>query len=216
MEISFGAIYRDSATVRKVSDGKTSNNVNAAVVELDLHNLNDGIVMEEVANEFSKNNKKGNYAKNISDSFYKTIDKGVCPPTLHHYLLTTQESDFASLETDKVIGAFMIQDKLEESTVRVKKNNIKTKYVTKLKFLQGSPKNYFGNPEREYSGCGEAMSNFVKKNYTKYDIIVNAAEDAMPFYESQGYKKCNEDTSSTMMIYYAPNLLDNIKRRFRK
>lgn len=203
MQINFGAIYRGSTTVKKVEKGAKKEDLKVSVAELENDNIYDLEAIEEVAEKFSHNNSRGNYAKNICDSFSNAVEIGEKDKDTHYYVLTLQNSDYDILEPDKILGTFMVKDKRTMSQKRKLALKSKTDYVTKIQFLQGTPDSYYENPERKYSGTGKAMTDFVKQNFKTYDIALNAAEKAIPFYLSQGFKQSNDNPSCVRMIYYA-------------
>lgn len=177
-------------------------NFDAAIVELDPKNIGDWYALEVFADKLSINNSKSNYAVKIRDSFNKVIDENITDKYLHHYIVTSQKSDFENLDAEQVLGSFMIADRCKLSTKRLQNLNAQSDYVTKIRFLQGSPENYYGNPDRKYSGIGKAITDFVKNEFKKYDIVLHADKSEIPFYLSQGFEPSVNPSAQDMMIYY--------------
>ena len=200
MEVSFGARFVNKASVVKWAD-KMPTDIDAAIVELDPKNIGDWYVLEWFAERLSKGNSKANYAENVRDSFNKVMDKSIVDSNLHHYILTSQDSDFEHLSAEKVFGTFMVKDKCKLSRDRLRSLNAQTEYVTKIRFLQGSPENYYGNPNRQYSGIGKAMLDFVKAAFEKYDIVVSIDKSEKAFYEAQKFQQSLNPSADNMMIY---------------
>ena len=204
MEVSFGAKYINSASVKKISN-KMPINLDTAIVELETKNAGDWYALEWFADKLSQNNSKSNYAVKIRDSFNHVIDNNIIDNDLHHYLLTSQLSDFEHLDAEKVLGTFMVADKRTLSQKRLRSLNAQTEYVTKIRFLQGSPESYYDNPVREHSGIGKAMLDFIKDKFKKYDIVLHADKTAIPFYLSQGFEHGTNPSAGDMMIYRNKN-----------
>lgn len=199
MEVSFKAKYINNASVVKLAD-KMPKRVNAAIVELEPKNYGDWYAIEWFAEKLSQNNNKSNYALKIRDSFNRVMDENITDSNLYHYMLTSQESDFENLDTEKILGTFMVVDKCKLSKKRLQSLNAQTEYVTKIRFLQGSPENYYGNPERKYSGIGKAMLDFVKDKFNNFDIVLKADKSEIPFYLSQGLEQSKNISAQDMMI----------------
>ena len=153
------------------------------------------------ADKLSTNNSKSNYAVKVRDSFNRVIDENIIDNNLHHYIVTFQKSDFANLDAEQVLGTFMVADKCKLSVKRLQSLNAGAEYVTKIRFLQGSPENYYGNPNRKYSGIGKAITDFVKDKFKKYDIVLHADKSEIPFYLSQGFEQSVNPSAQDMMIY---------------
>lgn len=201
MEVTFGAKYINGATVVK-RPNRMPIKVDAAIVELEPKNMGDWYALESFTEECSQNNKKSNYATNICKSFNRMIDENIVDKNLHHYMLTVQQSDFENLDPEKVLGAFMVADKIKLSPKRKQSLGVKTEYVAKIRFLQGLPKNYYENIDREYSRTGQAMTDFVKSEYTDGDIVVHVDKSEIPFYVAQDFEQSLNPSASDMMIHH--------------
>lgn len=201
MEISFGAKYINSSGFKKIGN-KEPIKIDAAVVQLDHTNIGDWYAIESFADKLSKNNRKSNYAIEIRDSFNKLVDGDIAGDNLYHYVLTTQLSDFEHLNPEEIRSTFLIADKLRLSKKRLRSLNAKTEYVTKIRFLQGSPDSYYGNPNRKYSGIGGASLDFILDTFTRYDIVLKADTSEIPFYKSRNFKQITNPYASDMMIHH--------------
>ena len=118
-------------------------------------------------------------------------------------MLTLQKSDFENLDPAQVLGAFMVENKIKQSPRKRQSLGIQTEYVTKIRFLQGSPKNYHDNIDREYSETGSAITDFVTGDKSNEDdILAHVDKSAIPFYRQRGFELCPNPSAPDMMIYH--------------
>ena len=197
MEVSFGANYINKASVVKMPN-KMPTRVEAAIVELDPKNYGDWFALEA----FVEDNAGGKYATDIKNSFIDVMNGIIVNNNLHHYMLTLQNSDFEHLDPLAVLGTCMVVKKLKLSPKRKESLGVQTEHATKIRFLQGAPKNHYGNVDREYSETGKAIRDFVVNNEKEDDILVHVDKAAIPFYTAQGFEPCPNPCAADMMIYH--------------
>lgn len=64
----------------------------------------------------------------------------------------------------------------------------------KIKNLQTDPQHKYEAPDRQFIGIGTAILDILKIIFRKKDIILDAAESAVGFYEKNGFECAFDET----------------------
>ena len=110
-------------------------------------------------------------------------------PDVHreHYLaLTTQNCDYANLDSKKILGLALFQEKDD--------------FCDEIVWLQANSKTNNESKSRKYIDIGKSLVDYIK-NLTYKPIIVSSDDKAVGFYEKQGFKPTGEYPSQ--LVYDA-------------
>lgn len=168
-------IYVPGITPNGISEKEVS------LVELDTKNKKDVDTLAKTACDWEK------YASGYTFNIYNDALKFKPYPDVYkeHYLaLTTQESDYANLDSDKILGLALFQEKKDS--------------IDEIVWLQANPKTNFENKTRKFYNIGKTLVDFVKE-LTNKPIIVQSDDNAVGFYAKQGFK--STDKYPSQMIY---------------
>ena len=178
--INFKANFLKKVYLPQISKGKLSEK-EVSIVELDNKDKRDLNTLAKTACDWE------NYASGYAFEIFNDAQKIKPYPDVskEHYLaLTTQNCDYANLNSDKILGLALFQEK-------------KTVY-DEIAWLQANPKTNHECQNRKYSGIGKSLVSFIK-SLTCKPIIVSSDDNAVIFYEKQGFNATGKYPSQ--MIY---------------
>ncbi|MCM1264599.1 MAG: GNAT family N-acetyltransferase [Candidatus Gastranaerophilales bacterium] len=182
--INFTANFIKNTSIQQCKPNNTTENKQAALVELDINDDNDTECLFDTAREWET--RGISYAFNIySDAVkgcnYDIVDKE------HYIALTTQKDDYEHLNPDKILGLVLFSE-LNQDT-------------NEISWLQVDPDNNSKNHcDRHYKKVGSSMINYIKETYNDKPISVQAVQDAVPFYKKCGFIVTNEEKAPNNLI----------------
>ena len=157
-------VYIPHTTNKGISEKEVS------IVELDKNDKKDIDALTEIAWKWE--DCASGYAFEISNDARKY--KPYPDVYKEHYLaLTTQKSDYANLEPDKVLGLALFEEK--------------DAVYDELAWLQANPMTNHECKKRKYNNIGKSLVDYIK-TLTYKPIVVSSDDKAIEFYEKQGFK----------------------------
>ncbi len=153
----------------------------ASIVEFDTSNKEDIRAIAKTASDWE--NIAPGFAFEI---FNDAIKDRPFPDILQeHYLgLTTQNSDYKHINPDKIQGLALFSETVNSSN--------------ELNWLQVNPNtNTKNSHDRKYKRIGTELVNYVKQ-ITDKPILIQSDDDAIKFYEKNGFKHIDTKHKSIM------------------
>ena len=167
--INFKANFLKTVYLPHISQGKSSDK-ELSIVELDNKDERDMTALAKTACDWEK------YASGYAFEIYNDALKDKPYPDVYkeHYLaLTTQNCDYANLDSKKILGLALFEEKNDE--------------YDEIAWLQANPKTNHESKNRKYNGIGKSLVDYIKK-ITYKPIIVLSANSAVGFYKKQGFE----------------------------
>lgn len=168
--ISFEARYISSPTIQRLDTKNNAFDRKASFIELDPLSKSDLDIIGSVNNNWEN---RGTYAENI---FARMVDCNweECAGSRKFFALTTQNQAFDNLRSEDILGL-----------AQVNHGNDKVK----LCFLQVDPSTNYHAADKSYKGVGSAIIESLIKFFQGKSIILEASNDAIPFYKKLGFKE---------------------------
>ena len=179
--ISFGAKLLDTATIQKNICGGRKIPHDVALVELDAHSYNDLKSIEDIVFPW------GGLSSLTLEIYDKMSAVYENPPHINNgwyfYALTNQKNGYEKLDSKAILSIAQVTDTNSGN------NKIKINY-----FETNEKYNYYAKKPK-FSQIGTALVNGIKKIYPNKNIVLTAIDDAIPFWEKNGFKRVCEGCS---------------------
>ncbi|MCD8377552.1 MAG: hypothetical protein LUB59_02050 [Candidatus Gastranaerophilales bacterium] len=180
--INFTANYLKTVYIPKKAANDSYKHTEASIVELDIKDKNDVESLAKTAFIWEKT--VSSYAFDI---YNEALKEKIHPDVVaeHYYALTAQNSDYAHLKPEKILGLAMLSEKSEPKN--------------ELNWLQVNPKtNKINSSDRKYKYVGYNLVEYIKSISDK-PIILDADYNAIDFYTKLGFSAKNPETPSIMI-----------------
>lgn len=172
---NFNAKFVSKAQVLKLDNiDNLYKQKNISFIEVNPKNKQDVKAIYNISKDWGKNS----LAPNIKDTVIDLSRRIKNIFGIKIYALTTQNKNFRTLESDKVICLSEI---------------IPLKDKIFLSYIQTKPNQMFSSNEKEYKNIGSTMIKTIRNKYNK-PIVAHSLADAVPFYEKLGFKQKKEDS----------------------
>ncbi|MCM1266099.1 MAG: GNAT family N-acetyltransferase [Candidatus Gastranaerophilales bacterium] len=182
--INFTANFINSTHITKFENNKITP-CKVSFVELDTNCNKDMDALEKIAIKWGNDTYSALIYENSLIDFSECDDNSI---TNHTYVLTTQNSDFDKIDYKKILGAALFKE---------------TDNNNKLELLQTNP-TYISknNPKSKYKGIGTSILDSLKALSEGKAIECFSAEDAITFYQNNGFVHNDEYKSKNPQIWY--------------
>ena len=115
-----------------------------SIVEFDKNDENDISALRQISYDWREHFSSEIYNEAVKGYEYDNVEKE------HYYGVTTQNGDFAHINSNKVLG-LMLFSKTNEAEDQVN-------------WLQARPDTKYGSSYREFKGAGSSLINYIKHN----------------------------------------------------
>ena len=168
--INFTGSFIKNITIPKLTTNGKITSEKVSLVKLDK---NDKLDVETLAKTaYSWENIKSGFTPDIYCDALKT--KNYPDVAQEHYLaLTTQNSNFEAVEPNKILGLALYFEKKAPAN--------------EIAWLQSNPSTNHESGVRTYKKIGTTLVDYMKGLFKK-PLYVQSANNAIPFYEKQGFK----------------------------
>lgn len=177
--INFTGSFIKNITIPKLSTNGKTTSEKVSLVKLDK---NDKLDVETLAKTaYSWENIKSGFTPDIYCDALKT--KNYPDVDQEHYLaLTTQNKNFEMVEPNKILGLALYFEKKTPAN--------------EIVWLQSNPSTNHESGVRTYKKIGTTLVDYMKGLFKK-PLYVQSTDNAIPFYQKQGFKSL--DTPSKMI-----------------
>ena len=184
--ITFGSIYKSSASVNKISKNKELIPHNVAFVEMKPDSMYDNLTLNIVANILPKRKK---FARTMWENFVMTYKGKSKDAKVKYFAITKEQPNYKFVKPNNVLGM------VEVSFYPLTGNAVFVNYIQVLK-------NFIFN---KFDHVGTSIIDSIKKLYPDKDIILNAIPSTVPFYEKNGFfKEENQSYERSVKMRYSP------------
>jgi len=174
-QISFKANFVKPVIVKKKDDNHNYANTKVSLVEIDVDNKGDMYALKELPQNWGPDN----FSSDIYNNAKKRHMTGDVDSDVHTYAVTSQNHNFQTLNSDKILGVAELID--VDS-----KNN-------KLNLLQVNPdysKSYvYSKDNRKYKNVGSSMLNSLINLAPDKNLNVRTTQWVEDFYKKHDFEK---------------------------
>jgi len=182
--ISFRANLIHPVQVKKQT-GSSYQPYSANFVEFDINDKKDMYALRETSQ-----NWEDSFAEIIYDDAENENLKEQKDKNIHIYALTSQQSDFKNMKPSKILGLVEFNENYHGAG--------------KIELLQTNPEDMAMQRNRpKFREVGRGIIKSLKNLYGEKPIIVRSSDDAMIFYEKNGFKKNNNPPYKNEYIFNA-------------
>ncbi len=177
--INFTGSFIKNVTIPKLSTNGKMTSEKVSLVKLDKNDKTDLETLAKTA--YNWETIKSGFAPDIYCDALKT--KNYPDVAQEHYLaLTTQNKNFEMVEPNKILGLALYFEKKAPAN--------------EVAWLQSNPSTNHESGVRTYKKIGTTLVDYMKELFKK-PLYVQSADNAIQFYEKQGFKSL--DTPSKMI-----------------
>ena len=170
--ISFGARYVKSATIKKKENDELKNH-KIAMVELDPYDFNDIKCINNLNLDWGgRASLSYAYALNMNNIFAEITEKS----SAHFYALTQQKENFEKLDPELILSLAETSNYYDDKT-------------KSLDLLETFFAESHTSKNAQFKHIGKAMLDNIKFLLRGNDIIAEVVENAEKFYEKEGFER---------------------------
>lgn len=174
--LSFKAKYISPVNIEKKTDSGHFKKYQVSLVELDPVDSRDLNCVKKTSLSWEKGNS---LAEDIAISMQDEFINGRTSEMSKYYAITTQVDDLKNLVAKKILGLAGVL-------------TTEDKNVDYIDIIQISPNYTKENKNRKYRYIGKTLLNAIKNLAPNKDLILEAREAAVGFYQKNGFKLIND------------------------
>lgn len=181
--INFTGIFiKKSPIIHNDKNGEHKKDV--SFIELEKNNAKDMDALETIGIEWGDDS----YASMIYENTLTDYSESMDNIKEHVYILTKQISDFDNINSDDILGAALFREKDTPNKIELLQTN--PKYIKK------------NHSDSEYSQTGSSIIESLKIIHGDKPIECFAVQEAIPFYEKNGFVHNDKYKNNNSLIWY--------------